>query len=190
MSSKKYKLLYFILPLLAVTFIMQILYYNLAIIFWNEDHSSIITNAWLVKPSTRALDNEISKNIIKKDANKRTGLLVDTPGCQIIDWPVFDPDVLKIFEIQKNFRLNCTINHTMIVQVKRVNFTGIIVEKLTNKSVKCVSMGVRRVKGSDNGTHYANHREIQINKVNYFDNEIAVKVNCSTKQGIFLVILS
>ena len=45
-------------------------------------------------------------------------------------------------------------------------------------------MGVRRVEGTDNGIHYVNKSEMDISKVNYFDNEIAVKVNCSIEQGI------
>ena len=114
---------------------------------------------------------------------RRPGFLIDTPSCRIIDWPIFDPDVLALFENQTNMHINCSIANKL-VQARRVNFTGIVIEKFTNKSVKCVSMGVRRDEGTDNGIHYVNQSEMDISKVNYFADEIAVKVNCSIEQGI------
>ena len=114
---------------------------------------------------------------------RRPGFLIDTPSCRIIDWTIFDTDVLVLFENQTNMRINCT-NENKLVHAKRINFTGIIVEKFTNKSVKCVSMDVRRVEGTDNGIHYVNQSEMDISKVNYYDDEIVVKVNCSIEQGI------
>ena len=75
-------------------------------------------------------------------------------------------------------RINCSIENKL-VQARIINF-----EKFTNKTVKCISMGVRRDDGTDNGIHYVKQNEMDISKVNYFDNKIAVKVNCSIEQGI------
>ena len=44
-------------------------------------------------------------------------------------------------------------------------------------------MGVRRDEGTDDRIHCVNQSELDTSKVNYFDNEIAVKVNCSNEQG-------
>jgi hypothetical protein len=106
---------------------------------------------------------------------------VNTSKCQIINWPLFDEQVLPLFKNKSGLKIECKYKSKYDITVKRYNFTGI---QIKNKSIlKCFSSCISRSTTNDRKIYFSKPVEFN-NSVEYFPEEIAVKISCQTNKGM------
>jgi len=108
---------------------------------------------------------------------------VSTSKCQIINWSPFDEQVISLYKNRSGEVIDCKIKKEFDISIKRYNFTGIQIENKSNAKLECFSSSVKRKDEEDDSVHYS--PSVQFNgSVNYFPEDIAVKISCMINKGI------
>lgn len=69
--------------------------------------------------------------------NVHKSYLVNTQGCKIVDWPVFDDETIELFENYTDLEYECPKS---VVTIKRINGIGIQIatnDKDANDTINC-----------------------------------------------------
>ena len=69
------------------------------------------------------------------------------------------------------------------ISIERFNFNGIRITNDLNKTVKCLAKVIRKTEKIDTKIYFLPEIELSVEEVNYFPNEIAVKIECHIKEG-------
>jgi hypothetical protein len=110
-------------------------------------------------------------------------LLVNTSGCQIVDWPTIDVNVLPLYANMSKRSIVCEAKSLPgYVEIERFDLNGILVRNPLNMSVHCTARGVRRSLHSDDKIFFASPTTTLVcDVVAYFPAETAVRVDCTVE---------
>lgn len=74
--------------------------------------------------------------------------LINTPTCQVKDWPLFDEEILPLYENLKNVDFNCDKNAPLFT-IQRVNFTWLYIDYSKNSNWSCNATELARNSDTD-----------------------------------------
>ena len=111
---------------------------------------------------------------------------MNTPKCKIVRWRTIDQDVRPLIKNHTNHEMPCEKKFYNI-SIERIDFNGIAITNKLNKTIWCYAQRV--VRDGDSSIELGETIWLNTNNITYFNNDIAVLVNCTINEGRFIIII-